>query len=139
MAAATAAPAPIAASAALVAAFLQQLEQARSQRHCTAEHVEEGARHQHHVRDGAPAAVLQEKHRWILPLEWYTSAAHRGRGPEAAVVYVGLLPPSRHALSNRLLNEEYDAVRAVDISRLAQQKLIQLPATLLQCSRSSLA
>jgi hypothetical protein len=44
----------------------------------------------------------------------------------AAVAHVGLLPPSRHDLSNRLLNEEYDAVRAVDVNRLAQQKLIQL-------------
>ena len=55
------------------------------------------------------------------------------------MAHIGLLPPSRHALSNRLLNEEYDAVRAVDVNRLAQQKLIQLPATLLQCSRISLA
>jgi hypothetical protein len=43
-----------------------------------------------------------------------------------AVAHVGLLPPSRHALSNQLLDAEYDTVHGADVSRLAQQRLIQL-------------
>lgn len=44
---------------------------------------------------------------------------------KAAVAQMGLMPPSRHVLSNKLLEEEYNAVRAVDNSRLARQLLIQ--------------
>lgn len=42
-----------------------------------------------------------------------------------AVAHVGLLPPSRKTLSNKLLDEEYNVVRAEDNARLALQRLIQ--------------
>ena len=44
---------------------------------------------------------------------------------KAAVAHVGLAPPSRHTLSNKLLDEEYNAVLRVDTARLAQQRYIQ--------------
>jgi hypothetical protein len=42
---------------------------------------------------------------------------------KAAVGHVGLLPPSRHDLSNKLLDEAYDEVRAADKVKLAGQQL----------------
>jgi hypothetical protein len=78
------------------------------------------------VRDRAPAAVLREKQHWSLFQEWIPLQLTEDEDLRAAVAHVGLLPPSCHALSNRLLNEEYNAVRAVDVNRLAQQKLIKL-------------
>jgi hypothetical protein len=44
----------------------------------------------------------------------------------AAVGHVGLVPPTRRALSNKLLEEEFNAVRAMDLDRLAQAKFIQI-------------
>jgi hypothetical protein len=44
----------------------------------------------------------------------------------AAVAHVGLLPPSRDNLSNKLLDEVYNEVRAADDARLAGQRLLQL-------------
>ena len=43
----------------------------------------------------------------------------------SAVAHVGLLPPTRAALSNKLLDDEYNAVRAADGARLAQQRFLQ--------------
>lgn len=44
---------------------------------------------------------------------------------KAAVAHVGLMPPSRAALSNKLLDDEYNAVRAADSSTLALQRFLQ--------------
>jgi hypothetical protein len=45
---------------------------------------------------------------------------------KAAVAHVGLLPPTRHELSNKLLDAEYARVRAVDEAKLAAVGLLQL-------------
>lgn len=43
-----------------------------------------------------------------------------------AVAHVGLVPPSRHDLSNKLLDDAYAEVRAADQAKLAAQQLLQL-------------
>jgi hypothetical protein len=43
-----------------------------------------------------------------------------------AVAHVGLLPPSRRDLSNRLLDDEYNKVQAANNARLQAQPLVQL-------------
>jgi hypothetical protein len=45
---------------------------------------------------------------------------------KAAVAHVGLLPPSRRDMSNRLLDQAYNEVQAADQAKLAAQRLLQL-------------
>jgi hypothetical protein len=45
---------------------------------------------------------------------------------KAAAAHVGLIPPNRYELSNKLLDQVYEEVRAADLAKLAAQPLLQV-------------